>query len=114
MKRNVQEFTLVWFESTQKWVAVLDDGTVLDNKFASVGAAHGAALEATGRGEAEWEMESSTGDVQRYVKDDEYWVEVVRPTDCRNRLRDEGQPYPKSGCGHCKTGGLTGCPFEGK
>lgn len=38
----------------------------------------------------------------------------ARPSNCRNRLRDEGEPYPRSGCNHCKTGGLTGCPFEGK
>lgn len=37
-----------------------------------------------------------------------------RPESCRNRLRDEGKAYPKSGCGHCKTGGMTGCPFEKK
>lgn len=36
-----------------------------------------------------------------------------RPADCRNRLRDSGKPYPKSGCQHCKTGGMTGCPYEG-
>lgn len=34
-----------------------------------------------------------------------------RPENCRNRLRDEGKPYPRSGCGHCKHGGLLGCPF---
>lgn len=38
----------------------------------------------------------------------------ARPSNCRNRLRDEGKPYPRSGCNHCKTGGLTGCPFEGE
>ena len=38
-----------------------------------------------------------------------------RPENCRNRIRDEGiNPYPKSGCAYCKTGGLTGCPFEDK
>lgn len=35
-----------------------------------------------------------------------------RPENCRNRLQDEGKPHPKSGCAHCKTGGITGCPFE--
>lgn len=35
-----------------------------------------------------------------------------RPERCRNRLRDEGKPHPKSGCAVCKTGGITGCPFE--
>lgn len=37
-----------------------------------------------------------------------------RPMNCRNRQRDLGFPYPKSGCQHCKTGGLLGCPFEKK
>lgn len=37
-----------------------------------------------------------------------------RPNNCRNHLRDSGESYPKSGCAHCKTGGLTGCPYEGK
>lgn len=34
------------------------------------------------------------------------------PANCRNRLMQEGKAYPKSGCAHCKTGGLTGCPYE--
>lgn len=37
-----------------------------------------------------------------------------KPENCRNRLRDEGKAYPKSGCEYCKTGGLTGCPFDNK
>lgn len=35
-----------------------------------------------------------------------------KPTNCRNRLRDEGKLYPRSGCAHCKDGGMRGCPFE--
>lgn len=35
-----------------------------------------------------------------------------RPINCRNRLRAEGKPYPRSGCSVCRTGGLTGCPYE--
>lgn len=34
------------------------------------------------------------------------------PTNCRNRLKAEGKPHPRSGCVVCKTGGLTGCPYE--
>jgi collagenase-like PrtC family protease len=37
-----------------------------------------------------------------------------RPANCRNRLRDEGRAYPKSGCAVCKDGGLRGCPYEGR
>jgi len=36
-----------------------------------------------------------------------------RPADCRNRLRDEGELYPRSGCASCGNGGLMGCPHEG-
>lgn len=36
----------------------------------------------------------------------------LRPGLCRNRLRDEGSAYPKSGCAVCKDGGLRGCPYE--
>lgn len=35
-----------------------------------------------------------------------------RPANCRNRLRDEGFEYPRSGCARCGTGGMTGCPYE--
>ncbi len=35
-----------------------------------------------------------------------------RPANCRNRLRDEGKAYPKSGCQVCRAGGMTGCPYE--
>ena len=33
------------------------------------------------------------------------------PSSCRERLRLEGKPYPRSGCLVCKTGGMTGCPY---
>ncbi|MRX32783.1 hypothetical protein [Aminobacter sp. MDW-2] len=33
------------------------------------------------------------------------------PANCRNRLRDEGKPYPRSGCASCGSG-LMGCPYE--
>lgn len=49
----------------------------------------------------------------RPILDARHWVKTTeKPANCRNRLRDEGKPYPRSGCAHCKTGGLTGCPFE--
>lgn len=35
-----------------------------------------------------------------------------RPENCRNRQRDSGQAYPRSGCEYCRNGGLMGCPFE--
>lgn len=39
-------------------------------------------------------------------------VSEARPSNCRNRLRDEGQAYSRSGCASCKDGGLRGCPYE--
>lgn len=36
----------------------------------------------------------------------------VRPSNCRNRLKDEGKSHPKSGCQSCQNGGLMGCPHE--
>jgi len=36
----------------------------------------------------------------------------TKPSNCRNVLRDSGQPYPRSGCAVCKNGGLMGCPYE--
>src|SRR5690606_22220461 len=38
----------------------------------------------------------------------------ARPSNCRNRLRDEGKAHPRSGCQSCGDGGLRGCPFERK
>ena len=39
-----------------------------------------------------------------------------RPARCRNRLRDEGKPYPRNGCAACnyalKSGIVLGCPHE--
>lgn len=35
-----------------------------------------------------------------------------RPSNCRNRLRDEGKAHPRSGCGYCGDGGIMGCPYE--
>lgn len=35
-----------------------------------------------------------------------------RPANCRNRLKDEGMSYPRSGCASCGDGGLKGCPHE--
>lgn len=37
---------------------------------------------------------------------------MQRPSNCRNVLRETGQAYPKSGCHHCKNGGLMGCPYD--
>lgn len=31
---------------------------------------------------------------------------------CRNELRAQGKPYPRSGCAECGNGGIMGCPHE--
>lgn len=35
-----------------------------------------------------------------------------RPFNCRNRLRDNGKAYPKSGCRVCTDFLIRGCPYE--
>jgi len=35
------------------------------------------------------------------------------PTTCRERLRVEGKPYPRSGCSSCGGVALHGCPHTG-
>lgn len=35
------------------------------------------------------------------------------PANCRNRLKAEGKPFPKSGCSACYMGGMHGCPHDG-
>lgn len=46
--------------------------------------------------------------VARYTR----LLEDTRPSNCRNRLRDEGKAYPRSGCASCGNGGLFGCRYE--
>jgi hypothetical protein len=36
----------------------------------------------------------------------------MKPENCRDRLKEEGKAYPKSGCAVCAVGGLLGCPFD--
>lgn len=35
-----------------------------------------------------------------------------KPASCRERLRLEGKPYPRSGCDSCHMGGMLGCPYD--
>jgi hypothetical protein len=73
--KDVEEFSVIWFESDQKWIAVFPTGVVLDNKFGAVGYATGAALDYLGRGEAEFDCLDDYGDFYRYAKCDEFWNE---------------------------------------
>lgn len=73
--KDVEEFSVIWFESDQKWMAVFPTGVVLDNKFGAVGYATGAALDYLGRGEAEFDCVDDYGDFYRYAKCDEFWNE---------------------------------------
>jgi len=57
---------------------------------------------------------SHAGDVRNPTLTNAPLPAADRPANCRNRLRDEGKPYPRSGCSHCRNGGLMGCPFERK
>ena len=67
----INEFTVVWFESTQKWVAVLDTGSVIDNSFSAVGYAVNAALARIGCPEAAFDCVENFGDYMRYMRDPE-------------------------------------------
>ena len=39
-------------------------------------------------------------------------TKVVLPPNCRENLRMNLKPYPKSGCDVCGNGGLHGCPYK--
>lgn len=56
-------------------------------------------------------MRSFIAAVKAFDEDD-YENNKERPKRCRNRLRDEGFPHPKSGCEVCKTGGVGGCLYD--
>lgn len=71
--KHIQEFSLVWFDSAQKWVVVFPDGTVIDKDFGATGYAFNAALELTGRSDCEFTCESSTDSFVKYVKDEDFW-----------------------------------------
>lgn len=79
---SVEEFLLVWFETTEEWVALLSNGHVLRGKWGAVGYARDAAMAYLGRGEAEFDVLDLGGDgpTYRYVKNDEYWQEGVAHT----------------------------------
>lgn len=72
LRRDIEEFSVVWFEQTQKWVVLLPDGTTINRNFGAIGYATAAVHELTGRGEAEFEC-VETGDFFRFVKDEEHW-----------------------------------------
>lgn len=72
--KNVKEFTLVWFESTQEWISVLDNKTIISDDFGAVGYALSATLNMLDRGEAEFLVESSSSSTISYVYDDEFYV----------------------------------------
>lgn len=70
---NIEEFAVVWFESTQAWVVLLPNHAVLHKDFGAVGYATGAALEYLGRGEAEFDCVEDSGEFYRFAKCDEFW-----------------------------------------
>lgn len=71
--RNVEEFCLVWMESAQQWFVVMDNGSVLQDRFGSVGLAQKAALSALGRFECEFYVSDDGGDFYRFQRDDDHW-----------------------------------------
>jgi len=77
--KNIKEFWLVWFETTQEWNVVFPGFVFISGKHGSVGHAHGAALKYLGRGEAEFECCEDNGAAQHYMQDEEFWIEHKEP-----------------------------------
>lgn len=71
--RNVEEFCLVWMDGAQQWFVVMDNGSVLQDRFGSVGLAQQAALSALGRFECEFYVSDDGGDFYRFQRDDDHW-----------------------------------------
>lgn len=72
-KHLIEEFTCIWFETSQKWVVVFPDTSVLDEDFGAIGYAVNAAFHHLNRAECEFITDENTGSFFRYVKDEEYW-----------------------------------------
>ena len=71
---HITEFVCVWFDSTQQWRVMFDDGSMLPESFGCTGKASGAAMVHLGRGEASFlDYAGAAGDFCRWVKDDDYW-----------------------------------------
>jgi hypothetical protein len=64
----MSEFVCAWFESSQKWIVLFPDGSIIDGEFGSIGYAVLAAQERLGGTEAYFECEEATGTLYRYVK----------------------------------------------
>lgn len=62
------EFCLIWFESTQRWVVIFPFLRVLDNGFTSMGYARNAALEEINAADADFDVEEDTGTFYRFVR----------------------------------------------
>lgn len=62
--------------------------------------------------ESEPEIPTKQDDVDAYQEAALRHNPFNRPNSCRNQLKADGFPYPKSGCSVCKNGGLMGCPYE--
>jgi hypothetical protein len=70
---DLEEFWVLWFESTQEWKVVFCDGSVLSNNWGAVGYAVNAAYEFTGRAECEFMCMMNEGEAFWYQKDAEFW-----------------------------------------
>ena len=70
---KIEEFALVWFENSSKWVVLFGNNHIIDNGFGSVGYAFNAALSYLNRGECDFTCDESTPSIQMWVKDDDYW-----------------------------------------
>ena len=70
---DIEEFWLIWFETSRQWVLVFPDGTTFSNNWGAVGYAFQRALALIDRSEAEFECDEDSGSCQHWVKDEEFW-----------------------------------------
>lgn len=65
------EFIVVWFESTQEWIALLDNHKILSDSYGAVGYAVNAALTELGAAEADFDCDENYGNFMRYIRTEE-------------------------------------------
>lgn len=65
----MMEFALVWFEPSQRWWALFDDGEVI-GPFNSMGEAHIEVCRHTATGEADHDCLEDRGNFYRFIRND--------------------------------------------
>lgn len=63
----IEEFCVVWFEQSQKWIVLFPNGEIIDNNFPAIGYATIAALKKLDAAEADFDVFEDTGTFYRFV-----------------------------------------------